>query len=65
MTGSPGRSGSKLASWTLHITVAYSTARQPAGRIISALGMSLPERQVKAGVVSLVNQQGAERSWDW
>jgi len=65
VTGSLGRSGSKLASWTPHITIAYSTARQPAGPIISALGMSLPELRVKIRAVSLVNQQGAERNWDW
>lgn len=65
ITGSPGRSGSKLASWTPHITIAYSTCRQPAEPIISALGMSLAERPVEIGAVSLVNQRGAERSWDW
>jgi 2'-5' RNA ligase len=63
--GSPGRSGSKLASWTPHVTIAYSTTRQPAEPIIRALGMSLPERKVTIGAVSLVDQRGAERSWDW
>ncbi len=65
LTGTPGRSGSKLASWTPHVTIAYSTARQPAGPIISALGMTLPKREVTISAVSLVNQRGAERSWDW
>ena len=48
-----------------HITVAYSTARQPAKPIIRALGGSLPERQVQLREVSLVNQRGLERDWDW
>ena len=65
VTGSPGRSGSKLASWTPHVTIAYSTARQPASPIIKALGMALQERDVKITAVSLVSQRGAERSWDW
>ena len=65
LTGSAGRSGSKLASWTPHATIAYSTARQPAAPIISALGMTLPEREVTISTVSLVNQRGAERNWDW
>ena len=65
VTGNPGRSGSKLASWTPHVTIAYSTARQPAGPIINALGMALPERDVMITAVSLVNQRGAERDWNW
>ncbi len=65
VTGNPGRSGSKLASWTPHVTIAYSTARQPASPIINALGMALPEREVKITAVSLVSQRGAERGWDW
>ena len=61
---SPGRAGSKLP-WNPHITIAYSTARQPAAPIIAALGRSLPERKVEIRTVSLVNQRGPERSWDW
>jgi 2'-5' RNA ligase len=64
VTGSPGRPGNKLP-WTPHITLAYSTARQPAEPIITALGRSLPERKVQIREVSLVNQRGPERSWDW
>jgi 2'-5' RNA ligase superfamily protein len=65
VTGSPGHSGSKLESWTPHITIAYSTAQQAAAPIINALGMSLPEREITVGAVSLVDQRGAERNWDW
>ena len=64
VTGSPGRAGSKLP-WNPHITIAYSTARQPAVPIIAALGRSLPERKVQIRSVSLVNQRGPECSWDW
>ena len=64
VTGSDGCSGSKLP-WTPHVTLAYSTAKQSAKPIISALGGSLPERQVQLTEVSLVNQRGPERDWDW
>jgi hypothetical protein len=65
VTGSPGRSGNKLQSWTPHITIAYSTERQPAGPIIAALGRSLPERKIQLSAVTVVTQRGPERSWDW
>jgi 2'-5' RNA ligase len=64
VTGSSGRPGSKLP-WTPHITIAYSTAHQPTGPIIDALGRSLPERKVQIRALSLVNQRGSERDWDW
>jgi 2'-5' RNA ligase len=64
VTGRPERTGSKLP-WTPHITIAYSTAHQPAEPIITALGQSLPERKVQISTVSVVNQRGPERSWDW
>lgn len=64
VTGSDGQGGSKLP-WPPHITVAYSTARQSARPIIRALGTSLPERQVQLKEVSLVNQRGLERDWNW
>jgi 2'-5' RNA ligase len=62
--GSPGRAGSKLP-WTPHVTIAYSTAQQPAEPIITALGRSLLERKVQISTITLVNQHGPERSWDW
>jgi 2'-5' RNA ligase len=64
VTGSPGRAGSKLP-WNPHITIAYSTVRQSAVPIIAALGHSLTERKVRIRTVSLINQRGPERNWDW
>ena len=64
VTGSPGRTGSK-SSWTPHVTIAYSTTPQPAEPIINALGRTLPERKIQISQVSLVNQRGPERNWDW
>jgi 2'-5' RNA ligase len=64
VTGSQGRAGNKLP-WTPHITIAYSTARQPAEAIIATLGHSLPERKVQISEISLIDQRGPERSWDW
>ncbi len=63
-TGRSQRPGNKLP-WTPHITIAYSTARQSAEPIIAALGRSLPERKVQISAVSVVNQRGPERNWDW
>ncbi|GAA4567125.1 2'-5' RNA ligase family protein [Planotetraspora kaengkrachanensis] len=51
--------------WIPHVTVAYSTAVQPAAEIIEALGRHLPEREVTINSVSLVVQDGPENLWDW
>ena len=51
--------------WTPHVTVAYSTAVQPVGPIVAALGCELPECKITVGSVSLIAQHGAERQWDW
>ncbi len=51
--------------WTPHVTLAYSTADQPAAPIIDALGRELPSCEVTIGAVDLVLQVGAERLWDW
>jgi 2'-5' RNA ligase len=64
VTGTYGRPGNR-SPWTPHITVCYSTARQAAGPIISALGPGLPGRAVQIRAVSLVIQRGPERLWDW
>lgn len=63
ITGTDGVADSP--EWTPHITVCYSTSRQPAGPIITALGRNLPERQFQVRALSLVIQQGPERLWDW
>jgi hypothetical protein len=58
-TGSPVTS----ASWTQHVTVCYSTEKQSAAPLISALG--LPEQHVTISALSLVIQDGPERDWNW
>jgi 2'-5' RNA ligase len=60
----PGQPGNKMP-WTPHVTIAYSTASQPTAPIIGALGMRLPEQRVQISTISLVNQRGPERTWDW
>jgi 2'-5' RNA ligase len=64
VTGTLARNGNELP-WTPHITIAYSTSRQPAEPIITALGRSLPKRKIRIKELSLVNQRGPERKWDW
>ena len=51
--------------WVPHITVCYSTARQPAGPLIASLGKSLPACDIQVGALSLIVQNGPERRWDW
>ncbi|HEY5986491.1 MAG TPA: 2'-5' RNA ligase family protein [Streptosporangiaceae bacterium] len=51
--------------WIPHVTLAYSTAVQPLGPIIAALGHELPRCEVTIRHVSLVIQEGPERLWDW
>jgi 2'-5' RNA ligase superfamily len=64
-TGRDGVGNESLSAWTPHVTVSYSTAEQPAGPIIAALGKELPSCEVRISSVSLVIQQGPERLWDW
>ena len=64
VTGSSGQAGSKLP-WIPHITIAYSTAHQAASPIIATLDRPLPERNVQINAITLVNQEGPERIWDW
>jgi 2'-5' RNA ligase len=51
--------------WTPHVTVAYSTASQPADPIITALGATVPVSRAVIDTVSLIVQWGPERLWDW
>ncbi|MEU1520860.1 2'-5' RNA ligase family protein [Nocardia rhamnosiphila] len=53
------------SSWIPHVTVAYSTDEQPAGPMISALGMDAPRREAMIDAVTLVVQWGPERQWNW
>jgi hypothetical protein len=63
VTGADGQAENR--PWSPHITICYSTSRQPAGPIISALGHDLPDLQFQVSAVSLVIRQGPERLWDW
>jgi 2'-5' RNA ligase len=53
------------ARWRPHITICYSTSRQPAEPIIDALGTQLPGCDIDISALSLVIQHGPERAWDW
>lgn len=56
---------SECQPWIPHITLAYSTADQPASPIIEALGRELPACRATVDSIHLVNQEGAERLWNW
>lgn len=51
--------------WVPHVTIAYSTKKQPADHIIGSLGHAVREYKFRIEVVSLVAQYGAERMWKW
>jgi 2'-5' RNA ligase len=51
--------------WTPHVTLAYGTAAQTAAPVIAALGRRLPGCEVTVRAVTLVEQRGPERDWDW
>jgi hypothetical protein len=53
------------ARWRPHITICYSTSRQPAQPIIDALGTRLPECDINIRALSLFIQHGPERAWYW
>jgi 2'-5' RNA ligase len=65
VTGGQGANVGCVESWIPHVTLCYSTACQPAGPIVSALGKQLPAVTVSVEALSLVIQRGAERLWDW
>ncbi|WP_202638837.1 2'-5' RNA ligase family protein [Bailinhaonella thermotolerans] len=51
--------------WLPHVTLAYSTADQPAAPVIAALGRHLPGCDIVIDTISLVLQEGDERLWNW
>jgi 2'-5' RNA ligase len=51
--------------FTPHLTLAYSTAVQPAAPVIAKLGKRLPPCEVTVREVSLVVQDGPEDQWNW
>jgi 2'-5' RNA ligase len=53
------------STWAPHMTIAYSTADQPATPLVEALGKRLSRCALMIDSVSLVIQHGPERQWDW
>ena len=53
------------SSWTPHLTLCYSTAKQSAAPVIAALGNALPACEVTIDQLNLVVQNGPEPLWDW
>jgi len=65
VTGRTGSVTGPAARWTPHITISYSTGRQPMAPIAAALGREVPGCDLTVRAVSLVIQWGPERLWDW
>lgn len=65
VTGRDGKDSGCIQPWKPHVTLCYSTGRQPAEPIIAALGKELPTCEVSVQSLSLVVQRGPERLWDW
>ena len=55
----------QVGSWVPHVTVAYSIASQDSAPIIGAVGKAVRPRTAVIERLSLVNQWGPERDWDW
>jgi 2'-5' RNA ligase len=64
-TGRTGGVTGPTARWTPHITISYSTGRQPMAPIAVALGNEVPRCDITVSAVSLVIQWGPERLWNW
>ena len=65
VTGRTGSVTGPAARWTPHITISYSTGRQPMAPIADALGHEVPACDITVRAVSLVIQWGPERLWNW
>jgi 2'-5' RNA ligase len=65
VTGKDSTAPEPTQQWMPHLTLCYSTGRQPTAPIVAALGTDLPACQVSIQSLSLVVQQGPERLWDW
>ena len=65
VTGRAGSVTGPAARWTPHMTISYSTGRQPMAPIVAALGREVPRCDITVRAVSLVIQWGPERLWDW
>jgi 2'-5' RNA ligase superfamily len=51
--------------WIPHVTIAYCTVDQAAAPIVAAAGQRVPVCRATVSRVSLIEQRGPERSWDW
>ena len=65
VTGRPGSVTGPTARWTPHITISYSTGKQPMAPIAVALGREIPGCDITVRAVSLVIQWGPEPLWNW
>lgn len=65
VTGRDGNVSDSIQPWKPHVTLCYSTGRQPVEPIIAALGKELPTCKVSVQSLSLIVQRGPERLWDW
>ena len=65
VTGRTGSVTGPAERWTPHMTISYSTGRQPMAPIAAALGREVPRCDITVRAVSLVIQWGPERLWNW
>jgi 2'-5' RNA ligase len=64
-TGRTGSVTGPAGRWAPHMTISYSTGRQPMAPIAVALGHEVPRCDITVRAVSLVIQWGPERLWNW
>jgi hypothetical protein len=64
-TGRTGSVTGPAERWTPHMTISYSTGKQPMAPIAGALGREVPRCDITVRAVSLVIQWGPERLWNW
>src|SRR5580704_19396346 len=64
-TGRTGGITGPAGRWAPHMTISYSTVKQPMAPIAVALGHEVPRCDTTVRAVSLVIQWGPERLWNW
>ncbi len=64
-TGRTGSVTGPAGRWAPHMTISYSTGKQPMAPIAAALGHQVPRCDITVRAVSLVIQWGPERLWNW
>jgi 2'-5' RNA ligase len=65
VTGRTGSVTGPAGRWTPHMTISYSTGKQPMAPIAVALGDEVRRCDITVRAVSLVIQWGPERMWNW